>query len=83
MANIKYFIDYQYMPKDRSRPLDDGEAVGIEATDKNGVVVLPNVGDYVHIDNSTDKGKRTSFNGKVKSRLFSSYELVMTLCHVL
>jgi hypothetical protein len=67
---MKYFIDYQYLPKGAARPLDDCEAVGIQATDQSGVVLLPNVGDYVHIDNSTDGGQRTAFSGKVRSRLF-------------
>lgn len=68
---IKYGIDYQYLPKDSSRPLDDGEAVGIEATSESGQTILPNVGDFVHIDNSIDGGQRTKFSGKVKSRLFT------------
>ncbi|CAM5195100.1 hypothetical protein [Alishewanella longhuensis] len=68
---IKYGIDYQYLPKDSDRPLDDGEIVGIEATSESGQVILPNVGDYVHIDNSADGGQRSKFSGKVKSRLFN------------
>ncbi|WP_186151556.1 hypothetical protein [Burkholderia gladioli] len=67
---IKHFVDYQYLPKGAARPLDDGETVGIQATDANGVVLLPNVGDYVHVDNSLDGGERTAFSGKVRSRLF-------------
>lgn len=68
---MKYFVDYQYMPKGAARPQDEGEVVAIEATDESGVVLLPNVGDYVSIDNSTDGGERTDFAGKVASRLFS------------
>lgn len=68
---MKYFIDYQYLPKGAARPQDEGEIIGIEATDESGVVILPNVGDYVQIDNSADGGKRSSFAGKVRSRLFS------------
>jgi len=48
-ALIKYNIDYQYMPKGPSRPRDDGEVVGVSATDEKGIVIVPNVGDYVHI----------------------------------
>lgn len=67
---MKYHIDYQYMPKGAARPSDDGEVVAIEASDAAGTVVLPNVGDYVHIDNSSDGGERAAFSGKVRSRLF-------------
>lgn len=67
---MQYRIDYQYLPASSSRPIDDGEIVGIEATDQSGVVILPNVGDYIHIDNSVDGGERTNFSGKVRSRLF-------------
>jgi hypothetical protein len=65
---MKYSIDYQYMSKGASRPHDDGEIVGIQANDESGLVILPNVGDYVGISNSGNG--RTSFHGKVRSRLF-------------
>lgn len=68
---IKYFIDYQHLPAGHERPIDDGEIVGIKATDENGIVVLPNVGDIVSIDNSADHGERADFSGRVRSRYFS------------
>lgn len=68
---MKYGIDFQFLAKGAARPTDDGEIVGIEATDETGTVILPNVGDYVHIDNSADGGERSSFSGKVRSRLFN------------
>lgn len=68
--SMKYYIDYQYLPEGATRPLDDGEAIGIEATGEAGSVLLPDVGDFVHIDNSADGGERVSFSGKVKSRVF-------------
>ncbi len=67
---MKYEIDYQYLPKGAQRPIDDGEIVGIQATDATGTVLLPNVGDYVDISNSADGGQRSEFSGKVRSRLF-------------
>jgi hypothetical protein len=67
---MKYGIDYQYLPKGAQRPQDDGEIVGIEATDASGSLVLPNVGDYVEISNHADGGQRSSFLGRVRSRLF-------------
>ena len=68
---MKYAIDFQFLAKGAARPTDDGEIVGIEANDKTGTVVLPDVGDYVHIDNSMDGGQRSQFSGKVRSRLFT------------
>jgi hypothetical protein len=81
---IKYTIDYQHMPKDSDRPHDDGEIITIEATDASGLVILPNVGDYVNIDNAADKGERSSFAGKVRSRLFNYVRLSNddVFCHV-
>ena len=67
---MQYRIDYQFFAKGESRPSDDGEIMGIEATDATGTVILPNVGDYVQIDNSLDGGERSSLSGKVRSRLF-------------
>jgi hypothetical protein len=67
---MKYYIDYQFLPKDAARPIDNGEVVGIEASDASGMVVLPNVGDYVQVDNSAGTGQRSSFSGKVRSRLY-------------
>ncbi|EJG0303358.1 hypothetical protein DFX36_RS23280 [Vibrio parahaemolyticus] len=81
---MKYSIDYQYLPKGKSRPCDDGEIVGIKADDQTSTVILPNVGDFVHIDNSGDKDGRESFSGKVKSKLFSYLRTPMgeVYCHV-
>lgn len=67
---MKYEIDYQYLAKGAQRPQDNGEVVGIEATDESGTVVLPNVGDYVEIQNAADGKQRSSFAGKVRTRLF-------------
>jgi hypothetical protein len=52
---IQYRIDYQELSKGSVRPSDDGEVVGIEATDETGSVIIPNVGDYVSIDNDGDE----------------------------
>ena len=67
---VTYHIDYQHMKKGDTRPTDDGVVVGIEVTDRSGVVVLPNVGDFVHIDNSMQRPRGASFSGRVRSRVF-------------
>jgi hypothetical protein len=81
---LKYSIDYQYMPKGSDRPSDDGEVVPIEATDKSGTVIIPNVGDFVHIDTFDQNDPRTKFSGRVRSRLFSYFRHSNkdTFCHV-
>ncbi len=80
---MRYSVEYQYMPKGATRPSDDGEVVGIQATDQTGTVILPNVGDYVHIDNSADGVGRSSFDGKVRSRLFTYIRSQNDIfCHV-
>jgi len=83
---LKYYIDYQHMPKGAARPLDNGNVVPIEANDKNGLVILPNVGDFVHIE--FVRGGAEGFSGKVRSRLFryfadgSEKEQIETSCTV-
>ena len=67
---MKYFVDYQYLPKDAGRPVDNGEVVPIEISAKGDPAFLPNIGDYVHIDNSMYGEGRVSFAGKVRSRYF-------------
>ncbi len=68
---MKFGIDFQHLPAGSVRPIDDGEIVGITADSKTGTMILPAVGDYVHIDNSMDGGERSAFSGKVKSHLFT------------
>jgi hypothetical protein len=65
---ITYSIDYQFMPKGSKRPQDEGEVVGIEGTSEKGQTILPNVGDYVFTENSTNEFVK--FKGKVRSRTF-------------
>jgi hypothetical protein len=56
---MKYFVDYQQMAKGAARPNDDGEIVGIEMDDKAGFILLPNVGDFVSVDNGKAASERT------------------------
>lgn len=68
---MKYFVDFQQMPKGAGRPLDEGEVVPIEISASNDPALIPNVGDYVQVENSMYRGEaRASFTGKVRSRLF-------------
>lgn len=66
-VQMKYYIDYQHMPAGAARPVDNGNVIPIEANDKNGLVILPDVGDYVDIQFADGP---QGFSGKVRSRLF-------------
>lgn len=66
---MKYFVDYQYLPKGAGRPLDDGEMMPIEVSGEHPQSLVPNVGDYVQISN-LDGGDHANFAGRVRSRLF-------------
>ncbi|WP_455853918.1 hypothetical protein [Pantoea endophytica] len=66
-----YSYDFQYLPKGRERPIDDGDIVGCKSDD-NPLMMLPNVGDFVHISNN---GTRSQFSGVVKTRLFNYIRL--------
>jgi len=67
---MKYYVEYQYLPKGAHRPLDDGRVVDIQLTEPGEIALLPNVGDYVSIDNSAHSELSKGFSGKVASRLF-------------
>ena len=81
---MKYSIEYQYLPKGKTRPCDDGEIVGIKTDDQSGMVILPNVGDFVDINNFSSKHGHESFSGRVKTRLFNYLRTPddEILCHV-
>ncbi|EJG0323374.1 hypothetical protein HYO34_14280 [Vibrio parahaemolyticus] len=78
---MKYTIEYQLMSEGAPRPSDDGEVVGIQANDDSGLVLLPNVGDYVDVSNGSE---RVSICGVVKTKLFRYIRLSNDemLCHV-
>ena len=65
---MKYSLNYQRLRKGAPRPDDEGQAVRV-TVDESGFALLPNVGDFVNLDGSI--GDMASFNGRVRSRLFS------------
>ena len=69
---MKYSVDYQYRPKGKIRPNDDGQLVPFEIDTATNVVVLPNIGDHVHIG-ATQSGE-SSIAGRVASRFFMYQE---------
>jgi hypothetical protein len=65
---MKFGVNYQYLAKGGARPRDDGATVDFPH-DGDEFALLPNVGDFVSIDNTGSHGT-ISFAGRVKSRLF-------------
>jgi hypothetical protein len=65
---MRYFLNYQKIHKGSVRPEDRGQAIELDIQ-ADGHALLPNVGDYVSIDNSMHKDV-PSIDGKVKSRVF-------------
>ena len=66
---MNYTINYQYVDEHGGQPSDDWNVVRIRL-DELASALLPNVGDYVVIDNPNDTSLNAGFSGKVRSRLF-------------
>ena len=66
---MKYHLNYQQMHKGAQQP--SNEKVRVEVSSEGGFALLPMVGDFVHIDNSSTDVD--SVNGRVRSRLFTYY----------
>ena len=71
-----------YRPKGKTRPSDDGQLVPFKIDAANNVVLLPNIGDHVHIG-ATQSG-HSSIAGCVASRFFMHQETAdgTITCHV-
>lgn len=65
---MRYFFNYQYLPKGAEQPIDTGDAVQITDEQTAKPPTLPAVGDYVRV--SHVGAEKKSFAGRVKSRLF-------------
>lgn len=63
----KYEINFQHLPKGAARPIDDGETIECK-TDGKGFMLVPNVGDFVHIVRVAKDDYQMT--GRVKSRMF-------------
>ncbi len=68
---MNYSLTYQYMPSGNARPEDGGETIELNTSDDPcSFYLIPNIGDYVEIQNPADGD---SFAGMVKSRLFNYF----------
>jgi len=69
---MNYSINYQYRPKGKTRPNDNGQLVPLNIDSTTNVVLLPNIGDHVYIG-ATQSGQ-SSIAGRVASRYFMYQE---------
>lgn len=69
---MDYSVNYQYRPKGKTRPNDDGQIVPFNIDAGTNMVLLPNLGDHVHIG-ATQSGE-SSIAGRVASRYFMYQE---------
>ena len=69
---MDYSVNYQYRSKGKTRPNDDGQIVPFNIDAATNVVLLPNIGDHVHIG-ATQSGE-SSIAGRVASRYFMYQE---------
>ena len=68
---MKYYVEFQPLPKGAKRPLDDGQSSAAHSFEgPEGIALLPNIGDHVHLTKTQARRDFASFSGRVKSRLF-------------
>lgn len=77
---MKYGIDYRLLKKGATKPVDNttmARPVDVEV-DETQFTLIPNVGDYVHMDGENDM-RNVPIHGKVRSRCF---RYVLGYCYV-
>jgi hypothetical protein len=77
---MKYGIDYRWLPKGASRPVDNtshAHPVDVEV-DETQFALIPNVGDYVDFQGENDF-RNIPMLGRVRSRYF---KYVLGYCYV-
>lgn len=75
---FKYGIDYRYLPKGASTPVDNTNPVDVEV-DYEQFALIPNVGDFVDIPGDDPGMRNVPLKGRVRSRLFT---YVMSYCYI-
>jgi hypothetical protein len=72
---MKHTINYLYLPKGSTHPIEDEQVVDVEA-DESGFALTPDLGDHVRLLASDGS---TRLSGRVKSRLFT---YANSYCHI-
>ena len=66
---MKYGIDFRYLPKGASAPLDNSYPVDVEV-DESQFALIPALGDHVCIPGDNPGMRNVPLYGRVRSRLF-------------
>ena len=75
---MKYGIDYRFLAKGGTTPVDNTQPVDVEV-DHEQFALIPNVGDFVDIPGDDPGMRNIPLKGKVRSRLF---RYVMNYCYI-
>lgn len=75
---MKYGIDFRYLPKDTSAPVDNTFPVDVQV-DETQFALIPNVGDFVDVPGDKSDFRNVPLKGKVLTRLF---RYVLGYCYV-
>jgi hypothetical protein len=67
--HMKYGIDFRYLPKGASAPLDNSYPVDVEV-DESQFALIPALGDHVCIPGDNPGMRNVPLFGRVRSRLF-------------
>jgi hypothetical protein len=76
--NVKYGIDFRYLPKGAKLPVDSAVPVDFKVDDSHFALV-PAVGDFVDIPGDRANPDHKPVRGRVRSRLF---RYVLGYCYV-
>lgn len=75
---MKYGIDFRYLPKGASKPVDNTNPVDIQV-DQSQFALIPAVGDLVDIPGDGPALRNVPIKGRVRSRMF---RYVLGFCYV-
>jgi hypothetical protein len=77
-GNVKYAIDFRYLPKGADKPVDNTNPVDVQV-DESQFALIPAVGDYVDMPGDGPTLRNVPLKGRVRSRMF---RYVLGFCYV-
>jgi hypothetical protein len=77
-GNVKYAIDFRYLPKGADRPIDNTNPVDVQV-DETQFALIPAVGDLVDMPGDGPSMRNVPLKGRVRSRMF---RYVLGFCYI-